>query len=344
MINYIKFIFTSLLKNRISQHILFWSLSYLVLVNILKVSAEIQRIDLIYTMVFHIPILLIVYVNLTLLFPLFLERGKYFIYGVLVVAIVASGSVFYIFLFDNWIDFIFTGYYFIAYYGFWDISLYMAVYVAGTSLLKLARGWFRLQEIEKEKTATELKALRSQINPHFLFNSLNSIYSLSRKSSPLVPETIIKLSGLMRYIIYEADVERVSLKKEIEMVKNYIELQQLRSSDATEINLKVDGDVANHKVAPLLFLPFIENSYKHGIKGGGKEVFVNIKFEISGCVLNFEVENSIGKSAVPTIKKWQGIGIENVRKRLELIYPAMHKLQVFNDKEKFRVLLQIQLT
>lgn len=343
MINYLKFLIGKIFKNRILQHFLLWSLSYLVLMNILKVSSGIQRIDLVYTLFFHIPIVLVVYVNTTLLFPLFLEKRKYYLYGILVLCTVASGSVFYIFLFDSWIDLIFNGYYFIAYYGFWDISLYMAVYVAGTSLVKLARGWFHLQEIQQEKTLTELKALKSQINPHFLFNSLNSIYSLSRKSSPVVPDTILKLSDLMRYIIYESDVDLIALENEIEIVRNYIGLQQLRSSEVEKVDLKIIGDLTGYKVAPLVFLPFIENSFKHGIKGGCKDAYVNIKFEISGKVLNFEIENSIGKSTEPIIAKYQGIGIDNVRKRLDLIYPGTHKLQVTKNEKRFKVVLQLQL-
>ena len=343
MIRFIKNIIERILRNRVAQHILFWALSYLILLNILRVSADIQRIDLIYTLFFHVPIALIVYVNTLVLFPLFLEKEKYYSYGFSIAAIIACGSFFYIFLFDSWIDHIFTGYYFIAYYGFWDISLYMAVYVAGSSLLKLARGWFYLHETQQEKTLAELKALKSQINPHFLFNSLNSIYSLSRKSSPKVPDTILKLSDIMRYIIYEADVDFIDLDSEIELVRNYIGLQQLRSADVETVDLKVVGETNGRNIAPLIFLPFVENSYKHGIKGGAANSYVHIKFEVSGKVLNFEIENSIGKSAEPKISKYQGIGIENVRKRLGLIYQGSHKLDVKQDKNKFKVLLQIQL-
>ncbi len=311
--------------------------------NILKVSADIKRIDLIYTAIFHIPIFLIVYLNLKVLFPISLEKGKYFLYGIFVLGSVFLGAGFYLLLFDNWIDYIFTGYYFIAYYGFWDISLYFVIYIFLTSLFRLARGYFRFQEIEKEKTLAELKALKSQINPHFLFNSLNSIYSLARKNSTLTPEKIVQLSDLMRHIIYESDVDFIPLEKEVEMIKNYIELQNLRTSEKDKIKLEVLGEIKNMEIAPLLFLPFIENSFKHGLKGGAENIFVEIKIEISGNILNFEIENRKGKYIESGDAKYKGIGIKNVKKRLELIYPKLHSLKISDKKNTFKVLLQVQL-
>lgn len=336
-------IFRHLSKDRILQHVLFWCLSFLILINILKVSAEIKRIDLIYTAIFHVPVFLIVYLNLQVLFPLFIQRNKYFYHAISILILTAIGSGFYIILFDSWIDYIFSGYYFIAYYSFWDISLYFIIYIFLTSLFRLARGWFRLQEIEKEKTLAELKALKSQINPHFLFNSLNSIYSLARKKSDKIPEKIIQLSDLMRHIIYESDVDFIPLEKEIEMVTNYFELQNLRTSESDIIDFEVIGDTKNKQIAPLVFLPFIENSFKHGLKGGAKNAFVKIRLETTGTVLNFEIENSIGKMNSIVDSKYKGIGIENVKKRLDLIYPDSHVLKISKNEKSFKVILQLQL-
>jgi two-component system, LytTR family, sensor kinase len=335
--------FKRLSKNRIFQHVLFWSMSFLILTNIFKVSAEIKRIDLIYTAIFHVPIFLIVYLNLRLLFPVFLEKGKYFLYGISVLALIALGAGFYIILFDNWIDYIFSGYYFIAYYGFLDISLYFVIYIFVTNLLRLARGWFHLQEIEKEKTVAELKALKSQINPHFLFNSLTSIYSLARKNSTQVPEKVIQLSDLMRHIIYDSDVEYILLPKEIEMIRNYIELQNLRTPENEKIELEVTGEVEGKKVAPLIFLPFVENSFKHGLKSGAENPFVKIKIEVLPNELIFEIENSKGKASEINDSKYKGIGIENVKKRLGLIYPNQHSLNISDTENTFKVILQIKL-
>lgn len=332
-----------LIKRRIFQHLLFWCFSLLILINILKVSAEVKQIDLIYAALFHIPIALIVYLNLQVLFPLLLEKGRYLLYGIFVLLAITLDAGFYLILFNNLIDHILPGYYFIAYYGFFDISLYFVVYLFLTSLLRLARGWFQLQEIETEKTVAELKALKSQINPHFLFNSLNSIYGLARKSSPQTPEKIIQLSELMRHIIYESDADFIPLSKEIEMIRNYIDLQNLRTSEKERINLTVTGEITNKKIAPLVFLPFVENSFKHGLKSGAENAYVNIKIDVSGNDLNFEIENSKGYTNDIKDSAYKGIGIENVKKRLELIYPGSHQLKIMDDEKKFGVNLRLQL-
>lgn len=330
-------------KDRMLQHILFWCLSFLILINILKVSAEVKRIDLIYTAVFHVPIVLVVYLNLKLLFPLFWEQKRYFVYSFSVLTLVALGSGFYLLLFDSWIDHIFTGYYFIAYYSFWDIALYFVIYLFVTSLLRLARGWFRVQELENEKTMSELKALKSQINPHFLFNSLNSIYSLARKESKEVPDKIVQLSDLMRHIIYDSDVDFISLEKEVEMVQNYMELQNLRTQKDHKIQFETVGEIKGKKIAPLIFLPFVENSFKHGLKGGAKNAYVNIRLQVEAKTLLFEIENSKGQTSELTNNRYKGIGIENVKKRLELIYPDLYSLKILDEEETFRVLLQVQI-
>lgn len=330
------------ISNRTIQHLVFWALSFLVLSNILKVSAEITTIDLIYALVFHIPIILVVYVNLKVLFPLFWERQRFILYICLTIVLISIGAMFYILLFDRWIDYIFKGYYFIAYYGFWDISMYFTIYLVVSSLLHLARWWFRAQEMEKEKTLYELKALKSQINPHFLFNSLNSIYSLSRKGSEEVPEKIVRLSNLLRHIIYDAESNFVSLEKEVEMIENYIDLQNLRTKTEGRIHFEKKGKLDDKKVAPMLFLPFVENSFKHGIKGekGGS---VKIKLTVFQSSLLFEVENRVGEVATQSLPQSQGIGIDNVEKRLQLIYPGKHSLKLIHNKDTFKVVLKLEL-
>lgn len=316
----------------------------MILINILKVSAEIQKIDIIYTAIFHLPLFLVVYFNLQVSFPLFFEKRKYLIYLFSVMVTVLLGVGFYFLLFNHWIDHIFPGYYFIAYYSFWDISLFFIIYLSVSGLLHLARGWFQLQELEKEKTSAELKALKSQLNPHFLFNSLNNIYSLSRKKSPLVPEIIVKLSDLMRHIIYESDVEFIPLENEVEMVKNYIELQNLRSPDPTRVKMEITGDMKGKKITPLLFLPFVENSFKHGLKGSTYDPYVRIKIESTAKVLYFNIVNKKGENIELADSKYKGIGIENVKKRLELMYPGKHSLVISDNGDKFEVNLQIQMS
>lgn len=344
MILFFKNSLQKLVRNRILQHILFWSLSFLILLNILKVSAEVKVIDLIYTAIFHIPIMAVVYLNLRLLFPYFLEKGKYIQYSFYVLAAIALGAGFYLILFDKWIDYIFEGYYFIAYYSFWDITLYLIAYLFTTGLLHMARGWFQLQEIETERNRAELKALRSQINPHFLFNSLNSIYSLARKESKEVPEKIVQLSDLLRHIIYDSDQDFIPLEKELEMIRNYIALQNLRTGKKNKIELELRGDVAGKKIAPMIILPFVENSFKHGLKGVIENAFVHIKIEIEKNELQLNIVNSKGSAIEPSKIHKGGIGIENVKKRLELMYPARYNLQIKENEDTFEVNLKLEIS
>jgi LytS/YehU family sensor histidine kinase len=165
---------------------------------------------------------------------------------------------------------------------------------------------------------------------------------MARKESKEVPEKIVQLSDLMRHIIYESDADFIALEKEVVMLQNYIDMQNLRSRE-NQIVFNTIGEIKEKKIAPLLFLPFLENSFKHGMKGGAENAFVNIKLEVTGKVLHFEVENSKGQANDLLSDKYHGIGIENVRKRLEMIYPNQHKLNILDNEETFKVLLQVQL-
>ena len=223
---------------RILQHLLFWVISFFILVRFFNTSNQVEKIDVIYTLIFHVSLLTGVYINLILLIPHFLRKKKYLIYVLLLIATIAGTSGFNLITFDKWIDYILPGYYFISFYDFADILKFVVIYISLTTLLKLSKGWFMLMEtnqqlmkVEQEKTKTELMALRSQINPHFLFNSLNSIYSLAMKGSEKTPKIILLLSDLMRYMLYETNEELVPLKKEVQYLENYIELQKLRSEE-----------------------------------------------------------------------------------------------------------------
>jgi LytS/YehU family sensor histidine kinase len=210
-----------------------------------------------------------------------------------------------------------------------------------TSFLKMIKDWLTLQDlnlklakIEQQKLEAELKALKSQLNPHFLFNSLNNIYSLALIKSDKVPELILKLSDLMRHIIYDSKENYISIKKELEFVDNFIELQKIRTSDQTKIKYEIIGKIPDRKIAPLLFEPFIDNAFKHGLPGTSKSDFIHISFNFEKPgLLRFLIDNNYEKLFAPK-KTNSGIGINNVKKRLKLLYqPGDYKLTI-NDKEK----------
>ena len=343
MIRRIRNMVVSLAQIRVIQHLAFWSFSFFVLVNILRVSAEIQRIDLIYAFVFHLPILLVVYINETVLFPRLLAKNKYGWYLLAILILLALGAEFYLQLFEHWIDYLFPGYYFIAYYTFGDMVLFFSVYLVLTTLIKLARAWFQLNQMEQEKTSNELKALRSQLNPHFLFNSLNNLYTLTRKKSDKAPEMVLKLSEILRYVIYDAEINFISLEKELGFLSKYIEVQQVRLDSDFQLDLEQVGDPRNLTIAPLLFLPFVENAFKYGVKSGNEKGRISTHWEISGKQISFYCENEKVLPEQLEPEKYKGMGIKNVQKRLALIYPEKHTLKIEDLGSNFVVRLNIIL-
>ena len=342
MIKRIKDILITLAENRALQHILFWAFSFLILVNILRVSAELKPIDVIYTLVFHVPLMLVAYANLFVLVPRLLARKKYWWYAYAILITLVVGAEFYLFLFDKWIDYLFPGFYFVAYYGFWDITLYLIVFLLLTTLIKLARAWFVVKQLEQENTENQLKALRSQLNPHFLFNSLNNIYSLARKKDDTAPEAILKLSDILRYVIYDSDSNEIDLQSEIEFIRKYVELQQLRLQKKERVKLVIDGETNTQKIAPLLFVPFIENSFKHGLAQTDEE-FIDINLVGRRESIYFRIKNYKGKTDFREKNKHQGVGITNVKKRLELLYKDRYRLEINDSKSSFEVKLEIKL-
>ncbi|HET6994381.1 MAG TPA: sensor histidine kinase [Chitinophagaceae bacterium] len=202
----------------------------------------------------------------------------------------------------------------------------------------LTVNWFRGEQLRKElenkRMDAELSFLRMQMNPHFLFNSLNSIYSLSLKKSDDTPQAVLKLSEMMRYMIYESeDTEhKVNLEKEIDYLNNYIGLQRIRFKDRFHVEFLLEGDISGKKIVPLLLLPFVENGFKHGILYDPKNPF-SIHLVVEGERLIFQVKN---KKNIDNKDATGGIGLDNVKRRLLLLYPGKHQLTIHEDKEFYQ--------
>ncbi|MFH6995602.1 sensor histidine kinase [Flavobacterium sp. FlaQc-48] len=193
---------------------------------------------------------------------------------------------------------------------------------------------------ETHRTNTELIYLRKQTNPHFLFNSLNSIYSLAHKKSDLVPDAIVTLSELMRYMLYETDNKTVALEKEINYIQNYIELQKLRLNNIEDIVINVHGDTRNKHIEPLLLISFVENAFKYGTDYKGA-AHVKIKIFILDNSLDFWIENTIENYVKDPENS--GIGLVNIQNRLDLLYPNAHELTITQDNQYYRVHLNLEL-
>jgi len=216
---------------------------------------------------------------------------------------------------------------------------------AVSSSIKITSEWFiaerQKKEMEAEKLSSELAFLKSQINPHFLFNILNNICSLARKKSDDTENAIVKLSQIMRYMLQDSKNEKVDLEKEIEYLQNYIELQRLRISDQVKINFTIEGRTNTIMLEPLLLIPFVENAFKHGVSYlENSEINILLKAEIN--MLFFRIENKVIKNIQEMVPQESGIGLKNVIRRLELLYPGKHKISIKDDGEQYIVELKIQ--
>ncbi|HEX9826264.1 MAG TPA: sensor histidine kinase [Flavobacteriaceae bacterium] len=197
------------------------------------------------------------------------------------------------------------------------------------------------KEIEVQKSATELSFLKNQLNPHFLFNSLNSIYSLTTKKSNDAPEAVITLSELMRYMLYETDNDFVLLKEELEYIQNYIKLQRLRIAKNENVTINIHGSISNQKIRPLLLISFIENAFKYGTDFKGNTE-IKIEIHVKEDELQFTCINLIGDRKADKVSS--GIGLQNTKDRLELLYPDKHTLLVEEKDDRFIVKLTLKLT
>ncbi|MCU4174170.1 sensor histidine kinase [Carboxylicivirga sp. N1Y90] len=332
-------------RYRLLWHILFWTVIYLSYVisyggytdNYLRelgINAVLMPIRIVFT-----------YFMLYFLLPLIIKRD----YGRFI-----SYSLVHALLFGSVIWFVYR-YYAISmniadadempllYYSKIFVSIisnYGIVLAAG--MLKLFKWWYIDQQykvkIENEKLESELKFLKSQINPHFLFNTLNNLYALTLKNSNKASDVVLKLSGLLDYMLYHSKEERVTLAKELSIIENYIELEKIRYGDRLKLSYKVDGDPSACNIAPLILIPFVENAFKHGASNDRQRPEINIKIVAEKNGIQFNITNSYPLH-VSTSEK--GIGLKNIRRQLNLVYPKRHQLDISSEDQMFKVQLNL---
>ncbi|MEZ4703245.1 MAG: histidine kinase [Rhodothermales bacterium] len=231
------------------------------------------------------------------------------------------------------------------------VGMYLVVFLAAA--IHLLKRWYAMQtlnaqiertrmEVELKLKDAELQLLRSQIHPHFLFNTLNNLYGLSLTKSEHVPDVVLRISSILDYMLYRGDAERVPLSDEIAHIRNYLALERLRYDERTKITVDVAGEVDGQRIAPLLLIPFVENSVKHGPGASSEPGWIAIRIAIDEGALHFAIENSTPERAsAPT--RPDGIGLQNVRRRLELLYPDAHRLTIADEPRRFRVELTLEL-
>ena len=334
----------------VAEHLGFWVFSFSILLLIFKQPGSITTIDLIYTLIFFMSIVPMVYVNLAIAIPRFLHRKKNHLFVLFSVILIVGAATFNNFLFNRLADFLFPGYYFVAYFSFSEILIVHLIFLLLTTLLAMSRAWFKLLEsqkriivLEKEKKVAELDALKGQVNPHFLFNTLNNLYSLAQQQSGLTAEMILKLSDMMRYVLYDTNSDFVELKDEIRFIENYVNLQKLRTKDPNAVNFTFSDETSNLKIAPLILIHFVENCFKHGLKGDTENAFVEIDVEVRKGRLTFHTKNNVGIVDEIENKSIGGKGLANAQKRLDLIYGEHYQLKINSDTKVFDVHLTINL-
>ena len=319
-------------------HLLFWTVSFYFIGSYFAVSTELSSIDFIYSCTFHICLIPLVYLNLSWLIPGFLQKGKYVWYLLLNLTNITLAFALHELVFEYALPVFLRDYYIVSFVDIFSLIQILILYLGFTSLLKFSKSWFQIQQLEKERIQLELEALRAQLNPHFLFNGLNSIYALALQRSDKTSAAVLKLSDLLRYSLYEINKESVPLDKEIENLGHYLALQKLRLKNDSIIHATFPEQTNGLKIAPMILLPLLENVFKHGDLN--KEVKIEMKVKHS---FSFLCENHVDVKDHPNEPTGSGIGLENIKRRLDLLYPGRYDLETNHSDLRYRVLLKIKL-
>lgn len=343
----------TILNNRIIQHVAFWCFYVLIYTANYEQNGK-YAVELLVTMMlipFH---LLFTYTQLYVLIPFFLMKRKivmYVLFTILLLKItnIFSSVVYFYYVCPLKYNAILPDVKWTRFLAF-DLSNFKSVFslcmICGIAVsIKLLKKWFyekdRNQQIEKEKLNMELEMLKAQVHPHFLFNTLNNLYSLTLTQSDKAPMAVTHLSDLLRYMLYECNKNEVPLDKEIEVLRKYIELEKLRYGNRIDISFSASGSIKNNLIAPLILFPFVENSFKHGISEQLDQCWVNLHLHAKGNEFSFNLSNSLSGYASKTGAG--GIGLQNIKKRLELLYAGKYNLTINEEGEMYVVKLQMQL-
>ena len=337
---------------RVLRHVLYWLgwLLFYVITNSLYFDKNLMRwisIELV-SMCIKLPF---VYFVIYYLVPNFLIPKRYFeFFSLLLFSAIFAG-------FAIWTSYYYVFHSFFSHIGgskFWSMKMSFRVldliYIASLpTILKLHQRQSlqekKAQQLVEQKLGAELKVLKNQLHPHFLFNTLNNLYSMVLTQHPKASEVVVRLSDIMSYMLYDCERSLIDLEKEIENLKNYIELEKIRYGTRVDISFETGGEITGKSIAPLLLLPFLENAFKHGVEKNELNSWVRINLWVTEEELTYMVENSLPEAVqdenMP--KTQSGVGLANVRKRLELLYPDQHSLEITHE-ETFLAKLNLKLS
>jgi sensor histidine kinase YesM len=299
--------------------------------------------NFLYVVVFHLTIIGAVYFNLKYLLVRYLNRNKFmkFLLGIvflLPVAAIANYSIF-----NFLIDKLFPSLYYISYFKIWELFFIIKVYLIISILIFLVAQYIEMLIARRDAARNELSALKAQINPHFLFNNLNTIYSMASQKDDRTADVVLKLSDFLRYVLYDTSSETIPLEKEVEIIRTYVSLQKERvNPDLTQVIFNTEGNFSDLDIAPLLLLPLAENCFKHGIGKSRNTILISIC--LVGKQLSFKTENQIALRENRKEDMTGGIGIKNVEKRLNLIYADHHSLDYHEKDGIFRLEMKIDFS
>lgn len=297
-----------------------------------------------------LPIIPLIYFNLKVLIPKFLLKRKYIAYSfaltgaLLIFTLITRYN--YSLLFSVIVDAPVQLQLFMSLQGAIIILMELILLIFITMAFYFIREWYvkerYTRELEQKNLQSELQLLKQQIQPHFLFNTLNTIYMLMEHQSAQAKETLLQFSEILSHQLYDAQKERIALQKELDYLKSYIEIEQLRHEDLLDLECRLPMDkVENLVIAPMLLLPFVENAFKHGKSASG--YWVKIDVQLQGETLHFQVENSINVKPVTKRSDKGGIGLVNVQRRLALMYPNRYTLDMKNLGDRYIVQLRMEL-
>lgn len=339
-----------LLQKRWLYHVLFWLFYYsLTIVLYLSLREHFQFATYVMTAIQISVQAGFCYINFYILMPRLLFTRKYAGYivallGILAVSPFVVGGLEYFYGYN--IEHLPAERLHIVTFPNWIVGMITCLYTIGLATgVKFVKDTLINQQLQKEREKhyleTELKFLRTQIQPHFFFNTLNNIYSLTLKKSDEAPDVILKLSDLMSYMLYESTAPLVPLTKEIDYLRNYLDVEQLRFGSRLTISFSIEGLTSGVQIPPMILILFLENCFKHGVKNNISAILITIRLKVEKDYLLFHVENPAPGEEKDTALK--GIGLKNVRRRLDLLYGDRHVLDIREENKLFLVTLKMPL-
>lgn len=337
---------TSLFNNRWVYHALFWIVYYLFLCLIFYSAYEIHEPVFYLQFIVFMPFsAALVYFNVYVLIPSLIYRKRYgYYFFSLALALLVSALI------NQLLKKMYV-HYGSAVFGYTSDMNFKNIFTeiiglfyltAFTTGLKLTRDWIQNQQLMKEREKqyleTELNFLKTQIHPHFFFNTLNNLYSLTLKKSDLAPEVVLKLSALMSYMLYESNAAKVSLAREVGYLQNYLDLEKLRFGQRLTVLFEMEGQIEEVSIPPMILILFVENSFKHGVKNNVNHIEIDVSLKLEGEYLFFLVRNPIGDRSTPGK---EGIGLKNAKRRLDLLYGKNYQLDISENDGQFFVFLKM---